>query len=267
MWFWCVKSDYCTAVIKARNDCMSTGQKIFGLMILAVVCSGLIVAALYLGYLRFNYPSWKQFPVQGIDVSHHQGEIDWQAIDQSRYSFVFMKATEGGDFKDTRFLENWRNAKQQGFAVGAYHFFRNCTSGLAQANNFIATVPNEQDSLPPVVDLEFMGNCQTDLTVAEIQQQIHIMLDALTSYYQKQPILYVTEEFYLAYLTQGFEDYALWYRDIYKQPKIDANRQWQFWQYSNRGKISGIATYVDLNVFNGSTQDFERLFGIQVGRQ
>ena len=69
------------------------------------------------GFLRFNYPDQTVYPVQGLDVSHHQGEIDWQAInaqaDQPKYRFVFIKATEGGDFKDPRFVRNWKMRKMQ----------------------------------------------------------------------------------------------------------------------------------------------------------
>ncbi|MFW6328322.1 MAG: GH25 family lysozyme [Bacteroidota bacterium] len=53
------------------------------------------------------YPSKNKYPVQGIDVSHHQGLIRWDSIDTSKVKFVFNKATEGANFKDKRFKYNW----------------------------------------------------------------------------------------------------------------------------------------------------------------
>ena len=110
------------------------------------------------GVFRFNYPSASSFSSEGIDVSHHQGEIDWPSIPKERISFAYIKATEGGDWKDKNFLSNWNGAKQAGLKVGAYHFFTLCRNGKTQARNFIDYVPNESSMLAPVIDLEYVGN-------------------------------------------------------------------------------------------------------------
>src|SRR5688500_17073729 len=68
------------------------------------------------GILRFNYPSVKDFPIRGIDISHHQGKIDWRALKNEDISFVFMKATEGGDYKDEKFTEYLEQARASGYA-------------------------------------------------------------------------------------------------------------------------------------------------------
>ncbi|MFC3903023.1 lysozyme [Acinetobacter marinus] len=234
------------------------------ILMLMVAVATSFYCAFQWGFLRFNYPDQAVYPVQGLDVSHHQGEIDWQAInaqaDQPKYRFVFIKATEGGDFKDPRFVRNWESAKNAGFKVGAYHFYRNCKSGREQAQNFIDSVPKQTDSLPPVIDLEFMGNCENDLTTAQLQAEIRSMAVALEQHYQQKPIFYVTQDYYAMYLQQGFEEYPLWYRDIFQRPKIAAGRPWLFWQYSHRGRVNGIDGVVDLNTFNGSVADFEARF-------
>ena len=80
-------------------------------------------------------------------------------ISPEKFQFVYLKATEGGDYKDSKFQENWLKAREHGFHVGAYHFYRLCRDGKTQADNFIATVPNKADALPPVIDLEYDGNC------------------------------------------------------------------------------------------------------------
>ncbi|WP_291093980.1 MULTISPECIES: GH25 family lysozyme [unclassified Empedobacter] len=219
----------------------------------------LIGILFYIGILRFNYPSSKKYPIQGIDVSNHQNLIEWEKIDKTKIHFVYIKATEGGDFKDKRFDYNWKNAKKNRFFVGAYHFFTFCKTGEEQANNFIETVPIEQNNLPPVIDLEYGGNCKLVKSKNELISEIKIFENIIHSHYNKKPILYVTEEFYNDYLIGQFEENMIWFRDIYKKPTIKDNRHWDFWQFANRAHIKGINTYVDLNVFNGNQEDFNKL--------
>ena len=108
----------------------------------------------YFGLFHQQKASAQDYAIRGFDVSHHQGEINWKKISPVQYQFVYLKATEGGDFKDRNFQENWLKAREQGLHVGAYHFYRLCRDGKVQAENFIATGPNKADALPPVIDLE-----------------------------------------------------------------------------------------------------------------
>jgi len=210
------------------------------------------VYLLYHGYLRFNYPSREDFPLQGIDISHHQGEIRWEELRTENLSFVIIKATEGGDYVDPRFAANWANSRKSGYATGAYHFYRLCKSGREQAENFIRTVPVDSVSLPPTIDLEFGGNCATMQETDEDVREIQVFLTLLEQHYKKRPILYATREFYDAYLTNTWLDYPLWIRDIYRQPTF-GNRSWSLWQFANRAHLNGIDTYVDLNALNGKS--------------
>src|SRR5262245_31016447 len=97
------------------------------------------------------------YDVIGVDISNHQGDVDWQALAASNVAFAYIKATEGGDFKDKRFQLNWDGTRKAGLVRGAYHFFTQCRSGAEQAKNFIAAVPREPGMLPPVIDAEHMG--------------------------------------------------------------------------------------------------------------
>ncbi len=211
------------------------------------------------GGLLFHYfenpQKFEEYTIHGFDVSHHQGEIDWKKIDK-KYQFVFIKATEGGDFKDPRFTENWKNAKDSGLKVGAYHFFRNCKTGLEQAQNYIDAVPKQTDSLPPVMDLEFQWNCP-DVTAEQLQTEIATMAKTLESHYGKKPIFYTTPNYYQSYIKGKFDDHVLWIQDLKEPPPRFDQRPWLFWQYSQKGKISGIEKEVDLNVFRGTTMDFD----------
>ncbi len=206
------------------------------------------VIMLYKGYLRFNYPSTTTYPIRGIDISHHQGSIDWDELAKEKLDFVFIKSTEGGDFVDPLFSNNWKAARDGGYKVGAYHFYRLCKSGKEQAANIIKHVPLDGD-LGPVLDLEFGANCATNQSKEEVLQEIRTCLKLLEEHYTTPPILYVTREFYEAYVKNEFEDYSLWIRSIYGKPSIP--EAWDFWQYGNRGHLRGIKGYVDLNVYHG----------------
>jgi lysozyme len=229
----------------------------FGIFSLSISIWG---ALFYTGILQINRPTRQQFPIQGIDISEHQGEIDWAKIDRREVNFVFIKATEGGDYRDLRFDRNWLGAKNAKIDRGAYHFFTFCKPGALQAQNFIDTVPVSQDILPPVIDLEFSGNCQHRPSLAELKQELTDYIRRITAVYHRQPMLYVTNEFYNAYLQSEFTDYSIWISDFYRLPNFDrAKRPWLFWQYSERGRMAGIDTLVDLNVFRGTRAQFQQL--------
>lgn len=233
---------------------------IYSIISLALIA---LIGGLYIaysnGYIRMNYPSLADYPVQGIDISHHQGIIDWNKLDTAVVKFVFMKATEGASHKDSLFQENWENAKSLNIRAGAYHYFTFCKSGEEQAQNFIQSVPKDSASLPPAIDLEFGGNCKKENHKEDIMLEIGQFIKTVENHYQKRVIIYSTYEFYNAYLINLFLNNPIWIRDILTTPKLKDNRNWLFWQYTNRGKLDGIDTYVDLNVFKGTKEDFEKL--------
>ena len=233
---------------------------IFGISISIFTLAFLAGILIIKGYIRFNYPSQKLYPVRGIDISHHQGEINWNLLAQEGIDFIFIKATEGGDFTDPKFKENWENAIHQGYKVGAYHFYRLCKTGKEQATNIIQTVPREKGRLPVVLDLEFGGNCETNQSPEQIISQIQECLDKLENHYDQVPILYVTTEFYEKYVSSEFKKYPVWIRDVFSSPKFDDNRKWTFWQFANRGHCKGIEGYVDLNVFYGTREEWEGFY-------
>lgn len=198
--------------------------------------------------------------VQGLDVSHHQGQIDWQKINPQQYAFVYIKATEGGDFQDPRFAQNWQAAKARGLKVGAYHYFRYCTPAQAQLDNLIRTVPRQAGSLPVVVDVEWQGDCpaRSAAEIAEQLQKLHVMLGRLQQYYGRTPMLYSTPRFYAHYLQVEFGRYPLWIQDFKRRPNLKDPRPWRIWQYSQHGRVTGIRGNVDVNVFRGNRQQFEQ---------
>ncbi|MDN5678540.1 MAG: glycoside hydrolase family 25 protein [Acinetobacter sp.] len=218
-----------------------------------MLCVGLGITYFF---LQNNVASAQEYPVKGFDVSHHQGDIQWQSISPQEFKFVYLKATEGGDFKDRKFQDNWLKAREQGFLVGAYHFYRLCRDGQIQAQNFIETVPKKTDSLPPVIDLEYDSTCINTYTREQLLKEIQVMHDQLYQHYGLQPIFYTSKAFYNIVLVNEFKKTPLWIREYQGQPELKGNPKWTFWQHTSQGQIKGIPTLVDLNVFQGSEQDW-----------
>lgn len=228
------------------------------LTFIAILCGGLYIG-FNKGYIRINYPSFKNYPVQGIDVSHHQQTIDWGRLNKQSVQFAFIKATEGGNHKDSMFQENWREAIHHNIPVAAYHFFTFCKDGEEQARNYIHYVPKDSIDLPPVIDLEYGGNCAIQNRKEDLISEIAKYLEIIEDHYQRKVIIYTTNEFYRNYLKHQFPDNPVWIRDILSEPNLPDGRDWLFWQFTNRGKLEGINTPVDLNTFNGSKEDFKKL--------
>lgn len=229
------------------------------IVVTGVSILGLIFVLLYLGILQMNNPDKTRFPIRGIDVSRFQQEIDWQALKSENVRFVFIKATEGGDYRDQAFSRNWNESKRAGFVRGAYHFFTFCRAGREQAENFIKTVPIEAGTLPPAIDLEFGGNCSARPEREVLQKELKDFIGEIERVYGQKPVLYLKYDSYEAYVKGDFQNYLLWIQDRFFEPELSDRRKWSFWQYSSRGRVQGVETYVDLNAFNGTEREFNQL--------
>lgn len=223
-----------------------------------------IVILLFNGIIWFNNPSQKHYPVRGIDVSSYQGEIDWGILSKQGVTYAFIKATEGSTYQDEKFQYNWSEANKTDLKIGAYHFFSYDSSGKSQAENFINTVPVSINILPPVVDIEFYGDKNKNLpNKAETTKNLDELLLRLEQHYNKKPIIYATMKSYNLYIKDTYTDYPIWIRDVIRKPKLQPNLSWTFWQYSNRAKLDGYTgkeTFIDMNVFNGTQNEFESMF-------
>jgi lysozyme len=197
-----------------------------------------------------------RYDVIGVDVSHHQGSIDWKALADDRIAFAYIKATEGGSFRDANFATNWDGAAHAGLLRGAYHFFTLCRTGADQARNFIAQVPPDPDALPPAVDAESMDPCTNGTPVGNVVQELETFLAQLTAHYGRRPLIYTTAEFHDAYLEGQLLHEQFWIRSLVIPP-LFRYRQWVLWQYQDRGQRRGVQGPVDLTAFRGSNSDFE----------
>ena len=198
----------------------------------------------------------KSLAIHGVDVSKWQGSIDWAAVRGAGTQFAFIKATEGGDHVDERFLDNWHGAKAAGVPRGAYHFMYWCRPAHEQAAWFRANVPADPDALPPVLDLEWNGaprTCPRKQPREEALANIRHMLDAMEAYTGKRPIIYTDITFHREVLEGELEDYPRWLRSVAAEPEQRFNsRSWMLWQYTATGRVPGISGDVDRNAFYGS---------------
>lgn len=198
----------------------------------------------------------QRFEVHGIDVSHYQSRINWDSVMGEEIHFAFVKASEGISMNDTLFCRNWEEMKRIGLYRGAYHFFRPTLPAELQADNFLNTVEMEYGDLPPVLDVEVLDGASKVQLITGVRTWLYLV----EIRYNLRPILYTNLKFYNKYLAGHFDDYPIWIaRYNSREPRLACGRDWQFWQYGNRGRLSGISGHVDFNVFNGSLEELESL--------
>ena len=201
----------------------------------------------------------KGYDVYGLDISHHQGKINWEKFEKENpkehpIQFIYMKACEGSDHKDTQFDTNWEKAKEHGFTRGAYHYFSPYSTGLEQATMFIQTVKLEKGDLAPVIDVE-----EKPANKALFMQELKIFIAKLEEHYGMKPIIYSGKKYKARYLNDKyFERFPTWIAHYYAE-QLEVKSEWLIWQCTDKGEIPGINHKVDINVFNGELQQLNEL--------
>lgn len=195
--------------------------------------------------------------VQGIDVSKSQGTVDWTAVAGAGYAFTFIKATDGQDYVDPTFAQNWAGAQAAGLLRGAYHFFRAEDDPTVQAEWFWKTV-GAHGELPMVVDVETTMGQAASAVLANLTS----FLDSLQQWTAQRPMIYTAPNFWNSLGSSGFGGYPLWVAEYeVSQPTLPSGWTfWDFWQYSESGQVSGITGAVDLDVFSGPLSALQKAF-------
>lgn len=219
----------------------------------------------------------------GVDVSHWQGDIDWQALYSYGVRFVFVKCSQA-DWKDDRFNAHWAAAKKAGMLRGAYHYMTWNTSAVTQARAFLNALGNDIGELPPVCDYEMRAGAPgATVMSAVLRGWLYYVEQAI----QKPPIIYTGVSFWREYGSKAdwVLRHPLWLAlyDTEPQPtnypppgymktSVDSyaplpwgRAGWAFWQYTERGKLPGYRDNLDLDVFNGSEAELRRRFGLGDG--
>jgi lysozyme len=185
----------------------------------------------------------------GIDVSHHQGGINWKKVKdvQPGLDFVYVKCSEGKTYVDPNFIRNVRGASEQGYKVGAYHFFRMTSSAHEQYLNFKKQMDRVHLDLIPMVDIER----DDDKPHKELQDSLRVLLNLLEKAYGKKPMIYGTQRSYNTYCAPEFNDYPLYIgKYSYSKPVVIGPSHYTIWQFSETGTINGFAGGVDLCRFH-----------------
>ena len=197
-------------------------------------------------------PVHAEGPARGIDVSHHQGTIDWRAVEADGVRFAFVKASEGTTFTDPAFRGNWAVLGETHILRGAYHRFRPRQDAAAQAAHFLAVAPVREGSLPPVLDVE----ATEGVSDARLVRGVRTWLAEVERRTGVRPVVYTKPGFRRAHLGTALDDHALW---IAQYGERAPSERWTFWQHSERGRVAGIAREVDLDRFNGSHDELAAL--------
>ena len=193
-------------------------------------------------------PSLRADETYGIDVSNHQGHVDWAAVAADGISFAYVKASEGGDFTDQRFQENWAGTAGAGLPRGAYHFFTLCRPGAQQAEHFLRTVPPEAAALAPAVDLELAGNCSARPSREALQVELDEFLRRVEQAWGRTAVLYLGGDWESAYPQQQRSGRPLWLVSFLGRP----DHEWSLWQLHGFARVAGVDGRVDLDVARGA---------------
>lgn len=191
--------------------------------------------------------------VWGIDLSHHQGNINWNLLTKRKPHFIFLKATEGTTHIDPKYPEYKRYATQHSIKTGSYHFFNFFKDGRTQAHFFCQVANVQKGELPPVLDVEI--NPYQMPPREQVTSEIMDFINTMKSKTGVTPIIYCNRRFYNMFLKNQLSlDHPLWICDYRNKP----DQNWVFWQKTDKHKIPGIKGHVDLNLFNGSKEDLEK---------
>lgn len=223
------------------------------LTVAACIAAAAIAALIVLHkHAPYREPASGHFPVRGIDISAHNGTVDFGSAAADDIRFVLIKATEGSSFKDPRFMTNYREARKSGLKVGVYHFFRFDVDGKIQALNFINTIGRLRIDMPVAIDIEEWanpGNIPTDLILERLDDLISHLIDSGFNV-----MLYSNKNGHQRFLKDRNTKLPLWICSI---PEAPADMDWLLWQYTHQGRIDGVNGSVDINVYNGSTDEWD----------
>jgi len=228
---------------------------------------------------RLQYTSDR---IYGIDISRHQHDvgkkkyrIDWNLLRITHLgsmskknvagtvdypiSFIYIKATEGTSIVNPYFKNDYAAARRRGFRVGAYHFFSTRTTGTDQAHYFLKNARFQKGDFPPVLDIEPSEDLIKGIGGdTELFKRIRAWLNIVEQATGQRPILYVNQRFVDRHLVNAPDlkkKYQVW---IARYGEYKPDVKLVFWQLSPDGRVRGIQTKVDINVFNGYQEEYDK---------
>lgn len=191
--------------------------------------------------------------MQGIDVSHYQGTINWSVVAKNKdVGFLYVKATEGQSYVDDKYIANIKGAKQYGIKVGSYHFFRPTVDPEIQYNHFLSVMKVSDQDLLPLIDVETISGASS---INSFRQKLLLFCRLVAHAFNGQkPIIYTGKNFYDKYFAYNsdFSQYKFMIASyIGDEPILADNADYLIWQYTGKGTINGIKGHVDRSCFIG----------------
>ncbi len=221
-------------------------RKAFGY--LRLILGGALLGAPCLGYALLICPDGAT--TQGIDVSSHNGVINWATVASSGEKFAIARAGDGTGFIDPQFAQNWLGMNAAGLIRGASWFFEPNQSVSAQANLFLSTVGSlGVGDLPPILDVEVTDGKSGATIASEIQQWV-TLVGAATG---REPLVYTGAAFWNSLGDPPAGSADLWIANWRVScPNVpSAWTDWQIWQYSDTQVVPGVSGTVGADKFNG----------------
>jgi lysozyme len=191
--------------------------------------------------------------ITGVDVSYYQGNVSWSQVKGSGRQFAFVRISDGLNYPDSKFAQNWPALKAAGLVRGSYQFFRPSQDADQQAqmvlDELAAAGGLQPGDLPPVLDLESADKLASSVVVAKAKAWLAKVEAAIGV----KPIVY-TAAFMSDVIGTSFAGYTLWVANYQTTcPTMPSGwTDWQFWQSSDSGSVPGISGNVDVNFFNGT---------------
>lgn len=212
------------------------------------------------GVRKFNYGT---AVIDGIDVSHLQGTIDWAAVAKAGVKFAYIKVGQGSTFTDPSAKHNAEQAKKHGIVVGAYWFVDPAWSrnGRIEAARFMALARDagllKKGCLAPVADIE-----TTKLPHGfSSRRYMFDFVEHVIAVIKRRPVIYTGKWFWDGVLgARNRHGCPLWlaaYTPRWAKFIPSGWKRVTFHQYSGHGKVPGIKTYVDLDVFLGTLNELK----------
>lgn len=191
---------------------------------------------------------------KGIDVSYHQGAIDWAKVKADGVQFAIIRSSYGLSSKDKKFEENILGASAQGIAIGVYHFMYAKTDAEAKKNaeNCIKTIEKYRHDIALKVwaDWEYDSDENAKkkgivLTKAQRTRFIRIFLETLSAKGFDVGV-YLNPDYMSK--CEDLSEFPLW---LAKYSSTMGNYNPFMWQYSSKGTIKGISGNVDMDIYYG----------------
>lgn len=211
-----------------------------------LLLAAMAAVALWQAAIRWH-PVTSQYPVQGPVIGSDQGDVHWPTLRAAGADFAYIHATDGDTGRDANFAEHWQAAHDAGLPHGAIHAWKLCRLAVDQATNFVATVPDHVDALPPAVILDFEDNCADLPDLSIFISEFATFLGMIEEHAGSPALLYVTREFDAEYEVTSRVERSFWLPRRLFKPDFGAVT-WVMWEASDIRVVDGVENPVRWNV-------------------